>query len=71
MPLYVYECESCGAKQETLRAMRKRNVPVECVECSGRAFAIMTLPAKRTDGIYSYDPNIGNPDKFEKWQEGE
>ena len=66
-PLYEYVCQN-GHTTTALRAFRERANPLGCDECGGIMDPVISLPAKRTDGIYSYAPNIGNPDKHERWQ---
>jgi len=68
-PLYEYVCQACGRKIEFLRTVAGRDDPAYCPFCDrGVMEPVISLPAKRTDGIYSYAPNIGNPDKHERWQ---
>lgn len=65
MPIYEYRCGE-GHIQDGFRAIAERDNPVTCYRCGGKAKRIQSVPAKRTDGIYSYDENIGNPELVEK-----
>jgi putative FmdB family regulatory protein len=33
MPLYAYECSSCGYKQQAIRSLKERNEPWLCDQC--------------------------------------
>ena len=70
MPIYEYAC-ACGQRREELRALAERCLPLMCHACGASMALTPSLPAKRTDGIYSYAPNIGDPDKFERSMAGE
>lgn len=65
MPMYDFECQSCGDHQERLLPARFRDKGYLCA-CGGTYRRVVSLPAKRTDGIYSYAPNIGDPDMAER-----
>lgn len=60
-PLYEYRCPECGHQFAKLLKVYERDRPYYCNRCMTQAERIMSLPAKRTDGIYSYAPNVGNP----------
>lgn len=68
--IYEYRCVVCGNVHEERRKVADRDEPTDCPTCAGVAERIQSLPAKRTDGIYSYAPNIGNPDKVERFVYG-
>ena len=65
MPIYEYECPN-GHAAEAMRSVARMDAPILCDECGAGMVRVMSLPAKRTDGIYSYAPNIGDPDTFER-----
>lgn len=33
MPIYEYQCTSCGLKFDALRSMRSADLPIECERC--------------------------------------
>jgi hypothetical protein len=63
-PLYEYECPT-GHIAETIRHADKRDDPKVC-DCGLSMVRIISRPAGSPDGIYSYAPNIGDPDRFER-----
>ena len=65
MPIYEYVCPA-GHKATQLRAFQERSNPLGCHECGEPMEYVISLPAKRTDGIYSYAPNIGSASRFER-----
>ena len=65
MPVYEYECGSCQDRQERLLPVRFRDKGYRCA-CGGTYRRVLSLPAKRTDGIYSYAEDVGNPDTLER-----
>ena len=69
MPTYEYSCESCSHVHSQIRGMAERNRPATCPVCRSSATLIMSAPHVPTDGVYSYAPNIGSPEAFERKQE--
>ncbi len=68
MPLYSYSCDK-GHSTEALRPMAARHDPLDCTECKGAMSLRIALTHRSPDGIYSYAPNIGNADTFDrKWE---
>ena len=53
MPIYDYQCPN-GHVHERHHIQADDFQPRTCTECMKPAERIMSLPAKRTDGIYSY-----------------
>lgn len=47
MPLYEYECMSCGSRREKLRPVRERAHKLTCnvSNCGGRMLPTITTPA--------------------------
>jgi putative FmdB family regulatory protein len=41
MPLYQYECQSCGQQVEDLRRYDERDEPAECPSCGERAHRVL------------------------------
>lgn len=37
MPLYTYQCESCGNRQQHIRGEKKRKRPAKCLKCGKKA----------------------------------
>lgn len=69
MPIYEYQCESCGLKFERLRKISDSDAPQNCIECgtpskklvSVAAFAF-SHPASQTRGLAP--PNTGTSDDW-------
>lgn len=66
-PIYEYRCPS-GCVTELFRPISERTTPTVCA-CGQKAELSVSLTAKRTDGIYSYAPNVGSEQKFERHRE--
>jgi hypothetical protein len=49
-----------------IRPIAERDEFAACDRCLTTMERVMSLPAKRTDGIYSYAPNIGTEEAFER-----
>jgi putative FmdB family regulatory protein len=71
MPLYEYRCPGCGALETHFRAMGERNRRrPACPTCGRRNMELqISRPHIVPDGVYSYAPNIGDPDRFERQRE--
>jgi putative FmdB family regulatory protein len=67
MPIYEYKCTE-GHVTEHVRSYAKRDEPVAC-KCGAETVRLFPLPHVEPDGIYSYAPNIGSKERFEKQQE--
>lgn len=67
-PLYEYRCGE-GHVTIELRSFDERDRVPGCERCGGTTVRVMSVPAKRTDGIYSYAPNTGSEQKFERQRE--
>lgn len=64
MPLYEFRCAD-GHAQDKIRSYAIRDEPATCA-CGlamQRVFARSHCPP---DGVYSYAPNIGDADRFER-----
>lgn len=68
MPRYEYRCDQ-GHVTERMRPMSESHLPTDCPTCGLSAGRIMSRPAGSPDGIYSYMPNIGSADAFERRRE--
>jgi hypothetical protein len=66
MPLFEFCCPTCAAHVETIRPIDRRDAPMAC-SC-GAAMARVEIAASHVppDGVYSYAPNIGDPERFER-----
>lgn len=69
MPIIEYECPR-GHVTEKLRKFEHRDVPLTCPEC-GRATTRIEISHGHVppSGIYSYCPNIGSANQFERRQQ--
>lgn len=61
-PIYEFRCVECERLTQELRPMYARRRPGVCQECGHETRFVLSVPAKRTDGIYSYAENIGERD---------
>jgi putative FmdB family regulatory protein len=68
MPIYEYRCAN-GHQTERLRKYAKRDGGIWCGECGTRMKRMLSLPHCVPDGMYSYAPNIGSADAFERRRE--
>lgn len=64
MPVYQYECPAQHIT-EKIRRIASRTDPVTC-QCGLAAEPIMSRSHVAPDGVYSYMPNIGDPERFER-----
>jgi putative FmdB family regulatory protein len=67
MPIYEYCC-SQGHRCDRLRKYTQRDRGVRCGECGRAMKRVLSLPHCAPDGVYSYAPNIGSPEAFERRQ---
>jgi hypothetical protein len=64
--IYQY---SCGEHiTEKMRKIADRHQPVEC-ECGKPSKLIISRPSGSPDGIYSFAPNMGDPNVFDRRHE--
>ena len=68
MPLYVYRCH-CGAESEHLARYEDREADRPCLVCGEPASYVIAPHHTQPDGIYSYAPNVGDPEKFDRKHE--
>jgi putative FmdB family regulatory protein len=67
MPLYDYRCPA-GHITIRLRNYDERDAPVLCRECGVVTERLFPVPHVGPDGMYSYAPNLGSKDTFDrKW----
>ena len=64
-PLYAYVC-GCGSAAEKIRTFAHRLDPVKCSRCGAEMEYRISAHHAQADGIYSYAPNIGSADDFER-----
>ena len=64
-PIYEYRCPD-GHVHEQLRHYDERDLREECDRCGAYCKRIPSAHHRQPDGIYSYAPNIGSPQKFER-----
>lgn len=65
MPLYARQCPD-GHTADVLRSIARMDEPVDCDACGKPTARIMARSHVAPDGVYSYAPNIGDPDRFER-----
>jgi len=66
--LYQYRCSE-GHESEQFAEMDKRADPRPCPGCGKPAARVLTSPHVAPSGVYSYDPNTGNADTFDRRHE--
>lgn len=64
MPIYEYRCPEQHVTPK-IRKYADRDDPVEC-RCGAPAERIWSNTHCPPDGVYSYAPNVGDPDRFER-----
>lgn len=64
MPIYAYVCPE-GHGTERLRKYEDRDDETIC-HCGASATRTMARTHSPPSGVYSYLPNIGDPDRFER-----
>jgi hypothetical protein len=65
--IYEYQCPERHIT-EKMRKIADRHQPVEC-KCGKQASLIISRPHCPPDGIYSYAPNIGDANTFDRRHE--
>jgi len=65
-PIYDYRCP-CGKEVTRLRKWVIRDAPITC-ECGEPMGRLFPRPHCLPDGVYSYAPNIGSAENFERKQ---
>ena len=64
-PLYEYTCPNDHTTTE-LVPFDQSLTPIDCPTCGKPAERDFPIPHMPPDGIYSYCPNIGTPEQFER-----
>ena len=65
MPLYDYVCPE-GHVTETIRVYTQRDECPPCARCGLDTDRLFPTPHVEPDGIYSYAPNLGSEEMFER-----
>jgi len=65
VPIFEYRC-SQGHDKTQLRKYEDRDKPCLCEICDSSMLRIMSAPHVAPDGTYSYAPNIGRADAFDR-----
>ena len=66
MPIYEYRCPNRHTETK-LRKRQDSDEPLTCA-CGEPMERIMSAPHCLPDGVYSYAPNVGSADNFERKQ---
>ena len=68
MPIYEYECRSCGREFSVLVMRRDEERTLRCEECGGgdlrRLISRVSYHASEADRLASYDPSARQSDSF-------
>lgn len=69
MPMFEYECPQ-GHVDEHIRKYADRDIPVFCLPC-GETMTRIEISHGHVppSGVYSYAPNIGSANQFERRQQ--
>ena len=65
MPLYEYRCPN-GHTVERIRSYVERDDPSPCPSCDTYGERLFPRTHRLPDGMYSYAPNLGDPDAHER-----
>lgn len=65
MPIYEYRC-ACGHVTEELRRIGERGTSAACEHCGSTASLVISRTHSPPDGVYSYAPNLGTEESFER-----
>jgi putative FmdB family regulatory protein len=68
MVLYQYQCSE-GHDSDQFADMDKRNESRPCPKCGKPAERVIAAPHVAPSGVYSYDPNTGDPQEFDRRHE--
>ena len=68
MPLFEYRCPN-GHIHNRLRKIDERSDPARCLQCDAMTEPIISAPHVPPDGVYSYAPNIGDPNAHDRRNE--
>ncbi len=63
--IYEYVCAS-EHRTERIRKIAERHDPLPCDTCQGETHLIISKTHRQPDGIYSYCPNVGSEQAFER-----
>ena len=67
-PIFEYACTR-GHNVEVIRKYEDRDEPVACTQCGEPMDRQMSAHHRQPDGIYSYAPNTGDPNRHEERNE--
>ena len=65
MPLYDFKCAN-GHTHEVIRSYELRDTPWGCLTCNEPMQRVFSASHVPPDGVYSYSPNVGDPERFER-----
>jgi putative FmdB family regulatory protein len=66
MPIYEYAC-SDGHISDVIRSIARRDEAVACLTCGAETTRLeVSRSHVPPDGVYSYAPNLGDPERFER-----
>lgn len=69
MPIFEYRCQNAHT-HEVVRSFDRRDQPWPCLDC-GEPMTRLEVSRSHIppDGVYSYAPNLGDPERFERQRE--
>lgn len=68
MPMWDYTCAN-GHTEEHVRSIPERDAPFACACGASMRRVEIARAHVPPDGVYSYAPNIGDPERFERQRE--
>lgn len=60
MPIYEFECENCGAREEIISSIEDKPEIIGCKECYCNANSIISFTANRKEWNPYIDDNLGD-----------
>lgn len=64
-PIYEYECANAHV-HEVIRSYDRRDEAWGCLDCGEPMSRVWSTAHVPPDGVYSYAPNLGDPERFER-----
>jgi hypothetical protein len=69
MALYEYACTNGHKVERLVMRFEDADRPRRCTTCQKPLTRLVSVPHSPPDGVYSYAPNVGDADRFERQRE--